>query len=248
MENRIYAGWRVVVGATVGLGCSNVPVALASFSIFVIPLSTEFGWSRVEISAAVTFHVVGTILIMPLVGPLVDRWGARRFILGGFALFAITLAQLYWLAGSLLHFYVSYFAMTIAAAGVSPAVFAKVITTWFSRRRGLALGIGMAGSSVGSALAPMAAALALSEGGWRTAYLALAAIPLLVGLPFAAAFIRTIEFIPGQLEYGFVESGRRIANGELRGVDPDRKATGACSDVVATDRALAAFVELTIGV
>ncbi len=183
-------GWWVVLGAAVGMGCSNIPVSLFSFSVFIQPLSEEFGWSRAEVTAAATCQVIGSILIVPAIGALIDRRGARKFILLCFVLFAVSVAQLSLLNGSLLHLYASFFLIALAASGISPAAFCKVVTSWFRQKRGLALGLTMAGSSLGTAVSPILATQVLTSEGWRAAFVALAGMPLLIGLPFAYLFIQ----------------------------------------------------------
>ena len=68
--------------------------------------------------------------------------------------------------------------LLFAAAGVvggigTPIPYAAVLTQWFDRTRGLALGIGIAGVGLGVAIVPQLAAALIAAFGWRTAYLGL---------------------------------------------------------------------------
>src|ERR1044071_6459213 len=72
----VFYGW-VVLACLCCAGFARQGPAVATLSIFVEPLAREFGWSRTAISGAVSLGGVLAALVSPLIGPLLDRHGAR---------------------------------------------------------------------------------------------------------------------------------------------------------------------------
>src|ERR671915_678696 len=73
---RIYYGW-IVLACLCCAGFARQGPALATLSIFIEPLTREFGWSRTALSGAVSLAGVLAALMSPLIGPLLDRHGSR---------------------------------------------------------------------------------------------------------------------------------------------------------------------------
>ena len=162
-----------------------------TFGVFLKPITEDLGLSRGAFSAALTFHATIAAVALPVVGWLVDRWGARRIMLPGLFLYALATASYALLQASPLLLTFLIFALTGLVGGVqSPIPYAAVITQWFDRERGLALGIGMAGVGLGVALMPQLATLLIGAIGWRLAYVGLAVTALLVAFPPVALLLR----------------------------------------------------------
>ena len=175
-----FYGWAVVGGAM----CSNAvrqAAAVTTLSIFIVPMTGEFGWSRTGISGAVSVGALLGALSAPFIGPLFDRHGSRALLIASaLAMSACCVA----LAGTrgLLWFY--------AAFGVSRMIFstpfdlgtASVAAKWFVRRRALAMSLLTTSIGIGLAILPLAAAIAIAAGGWRTGWLALAGIVAVFGV------------------------------------------------------------------
>jgi MFS family permease len=136
------------------------------------------------ISGVFGLIAVGTALMMPLVGPLADRRGARGILLIGNLAFAISFALLALSNGSLVRFYFTFALVALTSAFVSTPILAKVITDRFDRNRGGALGFSAGfGNGFGATVLPIIAAIVLSQSGWRAAYLAVGIIIATVGFP-----------------------------------------------------------------
>ena len=143
----------------------------ATPGVLMVPLETEFGWSRTAISAAIAINIALYGLIGPFAASLMDRYGLRRIVLAAIALLSLSVAlttqmrtqwQLTLLWGVLVG----------SGTGVTALVLAAVIANrWFDERRGLVLGILSAANATGQLVfLPLLAGL-VETSGWRTAAL-----------------------------------------------------------------------------
>ena len=126
------------------------PIISFTFGVFLKSLSQEFGWSRAQISLAFSLSVLVGSGILPLIGNLVDRFGARKVIVPSVLFFGLGVMSFSLLSASLWHFYASYLFLGIVGGGTTPLPYASVISHWFDKRRGLALGLTMVGLGLGT--------------------------------------------------------------------------------------------------
>jgi MFS family permease len=180
MPARPFYGWWIAAVSALSLSMSIGTLAVYSFSLFVKPLSLEFGWSRGEISFAMTLTNLAVTFISPFLGHLADRYGSRAVLVPAHLSLGLALASFYFLSAPLWHFYALYFCVGLLGAGTSPLAHARLISKWFDRRRGLALGLTMAGVGVGSFFIPTVAQSLLSNHGWRFTYLAMGILAALI--------------------------------------------------------------------
>jgi MFS family permease len=87
--SRVFYGWWVVVASGIGLAFCFGPIIVATFGIFLKPLSHEFGWSRAQISLAFSLAMVAHTVAVPFIGRLADYIGARKVILAGVLLLGV---------------------------------------------------------------------------------------------------------------------------------------------------------------
>ncbi|MGI9288927.1 MAG: MFS transporter [Pseudomonadales bacterium] len=170
----------MVLACAVCLSLSWPVIAVYNFGPFIIPLSKEFGWSRGEISGAITVINGTATLIALILGVTVDRFGAKHVMLPSIILLALTVSSMYWLTDSLLHFYLVFFLIALFGAGTSTLATAKIVLNWFDHHRGLALGLSMAGVGVGATTLPYISTLIINSYGWREAYLCVGCLILLI--------------------------------------------------------------------
>ena len=121
---------------------------------------------------SISFLLTG--LASPFVGILVDRYGVRSVISVGAFMIGLGFASLN-LMHSLGHFYGAYVAIGIGIAAIGQIPTSTVVSNWFKKRRGTAIGIMSAGIGAGIlVLAPLTGGYLIPNFGWRTSYLALA--------------------------------------------------------------------------
>jgi MFS family permease len=181
---------RVVLASALGLAFGYSSIGVASFGVFVMPLSEAFGWGRGDMSLALTLMSIAIVFLSPLAGTLLDRHGVRPVLIPSILFFGIVIAALSLMTGSLVHYYGMYLLMALAGVCTTPASYSRVVVAWFDARRGLALGIVLAGIGVGTAVIPPFVELLTSNFGWRFAFLGISALVILVSLPAVAAWIR----------------------------------------------------------
>ena len=182
-KGSVYYGWYIVAASVMGVALSQAPIAYLSLGVFMIPLHQSFGWDRGTVSLGLSVGALTLALSMPFVGRLIDQHGARRVLLPSMAMFALATMSLYFLTGSLWH-YLGMFALTgIVGSGSNTMTYARVLSAWFDRLRGMALGFAMSGIGLGSALSPVIAQAIINGHGWRAAYLGLGLLVLVVGWP-----------------------------------------------------------------
>jgi MFS family permease len=183
--------WWVVVATVLGLIVGAGPINVFTFGVFLKPITTELGIGRATFSSALTLHATMAALMCPVFGWMIDRWGVRRVMLPSLVLYAIGIAGYTQITAD--PFVITYlvFAITgLTGTVAGPIPYSTVISQWFDRQRGLALGIGMAGVGLGVALMPQLAVVLIGEFGWRTAYIGLAVASIVFAFVPVALFVR----------------------------------------------------------
>ena len=186
----MFHGWWIVVVAGIGLFMGYGPIVSFTFGVFLKPLSTEFGWSRAQLSLAFSLSLLVLSFALPIIGRLVDRFGARTIIVPSILLFGLGLLSFSLLSASLWHLYGLYLLMGLVGAGTAPVPYSNVISHWFDRKRGLALGVSMVGLGLGTFIMP-ALAQALIDGiGWRQAYVCFGLMVMIVAIPTVGLLLK----------------------------------------------------------
>ena len=175
-------GWIMV--AVVFLLSGMAFGTAGALSVFLKPLSAEFGWGRSETALGYTTLAMSSAVFGVCWGYVADRWGTRYF--GIVAALVMPLAlYLLSLQTSLWQFYAFNFLFgALGTSMVSSPLFANV-AFWFLNKPGLAIGITAAGGAVGQGVVPYFSAWAIETYDWRTAYMILAGLYLVVLLPVA---------------------------------------------------------------
>ena len=160
------------------------------FSVLLKPMAEELAGSREIPSTAYACLAMATAVAAPLVGRLIDRYGPVRVVVPCIAVFGAGIASMAWLTASRAHVYLLFTALGFAVIGTSPLAYSRAVSTWFDRRRGLALAIVISGGAVASMTHPPAVAALIETVGWRGACLVLGGVVLGVGLPLVGSFVR----------------------------------------------------------
>ena len=205
-----YTGWKIVLAGFFGVMVSFAAVVPYTFGLFLKPLATAFGWHREAISAGFSIAALTVAAASPGLGFLLDRFGPRRIILPCILVFSMAYASLALLTPHLIHFYLAFFVIGLVGNGTAFLGYSRAISTWFDRRRGLALSVMLAGGGCGTMFLPVIAQATITNYGWRNAYLLLGVLALVVGFPLTALFVRE-QPVAQQNAHVSVEVGRSVA-------------------------------------
>lgn len=143
-----------------------------SFGVFFKPLAADFGWGRAVTSGPFSLSMLVQGGMGIGAGLLADRFNPRGIIAVGGVVTAVGYMLMYRM-GSLWEFYLYFGVLVAAGMSVSYVVPVAVIPRWFEARRGLALGIAMAGVGLGNMVFPPLLTQLITAHGWRTTYLLL---------------------------------------------------------------------------
>ncbi|GAB2814936.1 MFS transporter [Actinocorallia aurea] len=165
------------------------------------PLREEFGWSSGTVSLAVSVNLVLYGVTAPFAAALMDRFGMRRVVSAALVLIAAGSGLTVWMTASW-QLVALWGVLVGLGTGSMALVFAATLAErWFTRRRGLVMGVLTAGGATGQLVfLPVLAALA--EGpGWRTASVAVSLCALAV-VPFVWFLLRDSPEEVGLTAYG----------------------------------------------
>ena len=188
MLGRVYYGWFIVGAGLLSL-LFSAGGTYYSFGVFMVALMGEFGWSRGAVSGGLSAWWLASALAMPLVGRLLDVYGARKVMALGALLAGLTMGLLS-RTNSLGQLYLLYGLLGFCGASLGLVSVGSLVARWFSRRRGMATGIAVSGIGLGGLLVVPLTGLLVAAWGWRQAYLFLGALVWLVLLPVVLAVVR----------------------------------------------------------
>lgn len=220
-----FHGWRLV-GALFTILFFAGGGGFYVFPVFIESFQAEFGWSMTQISAGAALFAIVMGLSNPVVGALFARFGARKTMLVAAAL--TTLSFLGYAA--LLNLWMLYAAMVISGfgiAGTSILPAQTLVTNWFNKYRGRAMGLTMLGIGAGGFLLPPLNEFLIRFWGWRSTWIFSSVGFFVIVVPLIIIFVRTRPSDLGLLPDGLQprEQGGQEAAETMRGL-PVRRAVG----------------------
>ncbi len=166
--------WYVVTGfLTLLFGTSTVNVL---FNVLGAPMTEEFGWERSVMTNGLSLETVLVGVSIVALGFLIDRYGPRIPSVPMAMAFGVGLMLMAAMPNSQFMFYLLCAVIGAGAGAVNPVAHSTVVSAWFKDRRGLALGILMAGLGACGVLMPYLANWVLAWGGWRMTFLVIGAL------------------------------------------------------------------------
>ena len=175
-------GWVMVVVVFVLSGLAFG--SMASISVFLKPVSLEFGWSRGQTSFAYTVASFASAAFGVIWGQVADKYGTKWFgYIGAICMSLVLLA----LSGvdSIIQFYLLYFLFGAMGSALLFSPLYANVGFWFRENPGLALGLAASGGAIGQALIPHLSGILIENSGWKSAYIDLAIIYILIALPIS---------------------------------------------------------------
>lgn len=188
--NEFTYGWKTLLAATIGTTCGIFTLTNYSQGFFVGPVTTEFGWSASQFFLSYTVLMCLGLITGPVVGSLAQSSGLRIVGIVGLIGHSLGYVLLSFNTGSLMLWYLSWALLAILGAGSLPIVWTGVLNNWFSKHRGKAIGITMAGTGLGAFILPPMVEFAISNYGWRVAYRSMGFGALIISVPLVLALFQ----------------------------------------------------------
>jgi sugar phosphate permease len=183
-NSRIFYGWKIVA-ATFGIMTIQAGTTFYTYGILMKPLMQEFGWSRMSTSAAQTICSICSAVSALIIGRLIQRIDIKKILIFGAVLGATSLVLLSRI-NNIIQLYFLYSLIGIGLGGATGTLVTGVlISNWFNRKMGLAMGISTVGISMGAVVIVPLVRLVMDSFGWRGAYLFMSAAVLVVDIPLA---------------------------------------------------------------
>ena len=176
-----YYGW-VILGLSGITSYSSRPLmSVAVLTVFVVPMSEQFGWTRAQVAGAVSLGGALAVVAAPLVGPVLDRYGAGMVVgissgIAGLCAVALGAVNQIWL------FYLVYVPGRATFASPLELGTSVAVSNWFIRRRPFALALNHVSQGSGLAVMPLVAQAIIGAWSWETAWYALGIWTVAVGV------------------------------------------------------------------
>ena len=186
----LFHGWWVLAANSFVMGFSS-GVTNYGATVFFNPVSSALGLSRTVTSIAIAMARAENTVLAPLIGYFIDRFGPRGPIFVGMSMMGLGLIMFGLFANNLLLFIITWTFMVSLGANIGGfAPNWATINNWFVRKKGRAMGIGMASQAMGGVILAPLLAFIISRWGWETGAIVTGIAIFLLVLP-VARIIRT---------------------------------------------------------
>ena len=182
--------WWVVFGAVLGLMVSNGPIMSFPVGVLIKPIAADLHWTRADVTSGLAISGFTSALSSPFLGRLMDRYGVKLVTLICILLFGLSVASVGLVPPTMPRFLALYAIMGAISSGIAPLPYAKSIAGAFDARRGLALGIAIAGVGLGVVFVPQYLQYLIAHFGWRAAYVGLGLLHVAIAFPAVALLLR----------------------------------------------------------
>ena len=176
-----YYGWVILAVASVPSFGARPVMAVATLSVFVVPMTDEFGWSRAQFSGAVSLGALFGLLVSPFAGRLIDRYGSGVLLSASSAVVGLCAIGLS-LTSPIWSFYALYVPGRAVFSSPLELGTSTAVSNWFIRRRPMGLAYMGVIQGIGLTIFPVIAQVLIDGWGWRTAWLAVGIFTLSTGI------------------------------------------------------------------
>ena len=222
-QGKVFYGW-VIVAVMAAAGAVSMAMGSLNYGLFIKPMGDDLGIGRSVFGWAQTMRQVASAVTSPVVGGLLDRFGARVMLAVAAAITAAALIGL----GFIAHGWqlVALFTLmgVVGMSGPAALVTSVPVAKWFVRKRGQAMSFVSLGIPVGAVVFITLTQVLIERYGWRSAWIILAALGAGIIIPLSLIFVRRQ---PEDL--GLVPDG---ASAPARAPAPTGSATGGDGDGV----------------
>ncbi|MBI4302865.1 MAG: MFS transporter [Chloroflexi bacterium] len=199
MKPKVFYGWYIAVAGLV-LAAYYGWIFSYGWTVFVNPILITFGWSMTQLSLASSLRSLETGVFNPLWGKAVDRWSSQKLMLFGvvstaFGMFFLSQTK------NLAMYYLGFLIVGLGSSLITSVLPMTVISRWFKKDLGKAVGLFYTGVGIGGAMVPLLVKL-IDILSWQTTLLYASIGLLVLGIPLSFVF-RTRP-----ADYGLVPDGK----------------------------------------
>jgi MFS family permease len=163
---------------------------ITTLTIFILPLSAEFGWSRTLISGSVSVGALAALVLSPAVGWCIDRFGARPVLVVSVLVLGLAMTSMAW-ATVPLTFYIAFASARVVFHTSAPIGASTVSARWFIKKRGRAIGIVFLCGAIGGLVFTMLSAQMIEHFSMKTAWIVIGLV--VFGVSVAPSLLLVIE-------------------------------------------------------
>jgi len=188
-NQKVFYGWWIVAASSTIIFFST-GIIFYSFGVFLKPLEADLGWTRTQINLAVAAWALMFGFSGPIIGVLFQKYGARKII----TICAAFTGVCYLLLAEMSKLQYLFLSMTIigvGSAGITLIPNQTLISNWFEKYRGRAMGIMMMGIGFGGLAMPQIANYVIESYSWRASFRMLGFLLLVSIIPVTLLVIRT---------------------------------------------------------
>lgn len=199
-NKNIYYGWIIVAAAFIIMATGWASVYNSS-SLFIKPISNDLGFSRSEFSATMTIRAACQMTVSLFAGKIFRKFDIKKLMRVASITLIISFFS-YSKANSLAMFYLLSAITSISISLISVLPLSLILSNWFVKNRGLAIGIAFMGSGVGGMIISSLVGIWIVSFGWRITYQILALIMLITIIPCTFFIICIHPKEMGLMPYG----------------------------------------------
>ena len=171
-----YYGW-IVVGASSTVVFARMAPAITTLTVLIFPMSQQLGWSRTLIAGSVSAGAIASLVLSPVVGWAIDRYGARPVMVVSVLGLGAAMVSLAW-ATAPLTFYLAFAAGRVVFHTTAPIGASTVAARWFIKKRGRAIGMIFLFGAIGGIVFTMVASLVVESHGLKATWIAIGLVVL----------------------------------------------------------------------
>ena len=185
-----FFGWKIVALAFFLDFCA-VGYSFQSFPVVVLELSKEFSLSRFLATLPIPLFMIMSSLFMPFIGRFLDKGAIRSILMTGALVYGLSLISLYFAFSYISFMLIFTLPMALGVTMMGNISVSKLISLWFRKYTGRALGIASVGVSFAGFVFPNLTSFLLGDLGltWREAYLLFGVLIILINIPVVYLFI-----------------------------------------------------------
>jgi MFS family permease len=202
--------WGLVFACAFAGIFSAMSLLVGSLPTLTSFIEADTGWSRGQIIGVLGILVMSGAFLGPIVGKMIDRDGARKYIVFGHITSSAALISVAATNQSIFMFYGIIAVTAILFVAANQIAYSKVLVQWFDQKLGMALGLSAAGAGVGAIFLPPLTAILAEEYGWRMTLALYGAVALIAATPIVLLFVHDRKAGTANLSTGGGKAGEMV--------------------------------------